>query len=587
MKTKRKQLKSTENSDPRLRILALGLVLLALVMVGRLFYLMVLNHTFYRDLANGSHELYAQLFPRRGSVFIQNTKTHENFPIAMNQDVFLLFADTRKITSDEEVDEIIEVLSEMFEYEEEKKQELFVALNKRDDPYEPIEQTITEDQKIEIEEKELPGLNFTRKQKRFYPEQELAAQVVGFVGQKEDGSPVGRYGVEGYWNDVLAGNQGFLAGIRTRRGSLITSAQTQSEQAQDGSDIYLTIDRTLQFQACEALKKGLDEYQAQSATLIMLRPQTGEILAMCNVPEFNPNQYNEVADIRIYNNNAIFTPYEPGSIFKPLVMAAAINEELVSPNSVFHDTGEKADLCQKPIKNANGRIYGDQSMTGVLENSINTGMVYVAEQLGKKRLVDYIENFGLGIQTGIRLQKEVSGTIDSLAITKGNEVSCYEATASFGQGITATPLQMVNAFAAIANGGKLMQPYVVDKVVNESGKTEKTEPKVVEQVLSSRAASLTSGMLVSVVDSGHAGKAAVEGYYVAGKTGTAQIAERGVYTKDTNHSFVGFAPIDNPEFVLIIKYEKPQRAFSSETAATTFGEIAKFTLQYFGVAPSR
>lgn len=576
-----------ESLSPRLRFLFWCIALAFSVVVVRLFLLMVIQNSLYSQLAAGSHELYAELFPKRGIVYAQDARSGEEFPLAMNKDVFLVYANTKEIETKEEIDTIIEVLSETFSYDDERKDAVRAQLEKLNDPYEPLEKQVEETIVDALREKELPGIHFLRQPKRFYPEKQLAAHVIGFVGKNEKGDDVGRYGVEGYWNDTLSGNNGYLEGLRGAGGGLITSAGSIFQSAEDGADILLTIDRTLQYHACEEMRKAMEEYGAESASLVIMDPQSGAIRALCSLPDFDPNTYNEVASIEVYNNSTIFTPYEPGSIFKPLVMAAAINEDLVTPESVFYDTGSKEGVCQKPIRNADGKTYEDQTMTGVLENSINTGMVYVAEQLGKTVLRDYIERFGFGVKEGIELDSEVSGTIETLRINKGDKVDCYAATASFGQGITATPLQMAAAFGAIANGGTLMKPYVVQEVRHPSGRVDRKKPEPVRQVLTHRAASLAAGMMVSVVDSGHAGGAGVPGYYVAGKTGTAQIAERGGYGEGTNHSFIGFAPVDDPKFVMLVKFEKPERRFSASTAAPTFGKIASFMLQYYGVPPSR
>ncbi|PIT86346.1 MAG: hypothetical protein COU33_03680 [Candidatus Magasanikbacteria bacterium CG10_big_fil_rev_8_21_14_0_10_43_6] len=575
------------NQDARLRMASFGFLGIAVIIILRLFALMVIQHDVYAQLAQGSHELLAQLFPRRGSIYIQDVRSGERFPFAINRDVFTMYADTREIENDEVAESIAEEVAALFEYDEEKKLQLFIKLNKPNDPYEPIERKLEESFVEMVTEKEIPGIHFTREQERFYPEKNLAAQVVGFVGKNETGSDTGRYGIEGYWQDELAGSSGFFEGIRSAKGYSIPLAGKVFEQARDGVDLTLTIDRTLQYKACERLRVGLAEYGASSASLIIMDPKTGAIRAMCSLPDFDPNLYSKVESIEQYNNTTIFTPYEPGSIFKPIAMAAAINEELLTPNSIFYDSGSKEGLCRTPIRNANVKIYKDQTMTGVLENSINTGMVYVAEQLGKKKFRHYVELFGFGTKEGLELNSEISGTIDTLSLNKGDDIDCYAATASFGQGITATPIQMTTAFSALANGGVLMKPYIVDEIHYPDGKVEKIRPVEIRSVVTPRTAALVSGMLVNVVDSGHAGLAKVAGYYVAGKTGTAQIAGPGGYTEETNHSFVGYAPVDDPTFVMIVKFEKPQRAFSATTAAPVFGDIAKFLLQYYGVPPSR
>lgn len=574
-------------SDPRLRLGGGMMWGIGALFVVRLFYLMIMQHDFYTALAAGSQEFYAQLFPVRGSVFVQDSRTGEEYPVALNRDLFTLYADTRLIDTEDDVQDILSVLSERFAYDDERRDRVAAQLRKEDDPYEPLEQGIEESLADELLDLELPGIGAVRVPDRFYPEGPLAAHVVGFVGKTDDGSDIGRYGVEGYWEEELAGSGGFISGAKSAGGSLLTLADSQFEPAVDGADIVLTIDRTLQYAACERLEAAREEYGATSATLVIMDPHTGAIRAMCGTPTFDPNTYNKVESIGVYNNTAIFTPYEPGSIFKPVAMGAALNEGVVTPQTVFHDSGSVPDLCTKPIRNADLKVYDDVTMTGVLEYSINTGMVFTARQLGKKRLIDYYQAFGFGVKEGIGLDTEETGTIDTLFVNKSDKIDCYGATSSFGQGITATPLQMVTAYSAIANGGTLLKPYIVQEVRHADGAVDRYGREEVRQVMSERAAKLLAGMLVTVVDNGHAGGAAVPGYYVAGKTGTAQIPGPGGYTDETNHSFVGFAPIDDPAFVAIVKFEKPKRRFSSTTAAPVFGDIARFALQYYQVAPER
>ena len=558
-----------------------------LAIVCRLFFLMVLQHGFYTALAAGTHTLYSQLFPERGTIYIQDSRTEEEYPVALNKDVFTVFADTRNIQTEEEATHVADVLAETFGYDNEKKLELFYKIHNTHDPYEPIEKGVEEDVVNMLKKKDVTGVGFVRQSARFYPEGNLAAQTIGFVGKNDSGSDIGRYGIEGYWNEELTGSGGFLEASRSLAGGVIPLAGKSFKPAKDGSDILLTVDRTLQYMACERLRAAMIEYEATSASLIILNPRTGAIRAMCSLPDFDPNIYGQVENTRMYNNTNIFTPYEPGSIFKPIAMAAVLNEDLLTPDSLFYDSGSREARCTKPIKNADGKVYEDQTMTGVLENSINTGMVYVVETLGKNPFITYVEKFGFGVKTGIRLSSETTGTIDSLYQNKNVQIDCYTATASFGQGITVTPLQMVSAFASIANEGKMMRPYIVEEIRNADGKIERTHPKVSAEIMSSKSASLLSAMLVRVVDNGHAGLAGVPGYYVAGKTGTAQIAGPGGYTDETNHSFIGFAPVDDPAFVMLVKFEKPQRVFSASTAAPVFGDIAAFILDYYQIAPTR
>ncbi len=578
---------SFDRGTGRIRALFFLCAIAALFVWIRLFFLMIIQHDWYARLASSFQDVATTLVPKRGRVFIQDSRSKEEYPLAMNRDYFLLYADTRQIPDDATAEDVAEKLSAALAYSDEKKLSLFLQLNKRNDPYEPITQKLDEEAIQKIQSLSLPGIAFVRKPYRYYPEGELASSVIGFLGKDEAGSDIGRYGIEGYWNKELSGSGGFFEGARSAGGRWIPLAGRLFQPPSDGADLLLTIDRTIQFEACRRLQKGLEEYGASSAALIIMDPASGKIRAMCSLPTFDPNMYQEAADASFYNNTAIFTPYEPGSIFKPVTMSIALHEGLVSPSTVFTDTGSRDAGCKKQIQNAGQKAYGSQTMAGVLENSINTGMVFVADKLGKRRFREYAEKFGFGVTQGIMLDTESAGTIDSLSEGSKDGLDCYSATASFGQGITVTPLQMAAAISAIANGGVMMEPSIVEEIRRSDGNIESRAPKEIRRVISARAASLLSGMMVGVVDHGHAKQAGVQGYYVAGKTGTAQIPGPGGYTDETIHSFVGFAPVDDPKFIMIVKYEKPRRAYAESTAAPVFGDIAKFLLSYYQVPPSR
>ena len=583
--------KTVENakrpSNIRLRVMMVFIVIGSAVIFFNLLLIMVFQHDFYTALAAGSHEMYEKLFPKRGEVYIQDSRTGEEYPLAINRDYFIVYIDTRKIENEDMAEDMAEKLSEVFSYDDEEKFALFLKLKKQDDPYEPIENKVEDVKVEELKNLDLPGIGFVRKPQRYYPEDELASHVIGFVGKNEEGMDIGRYGIEGYWQNELHGQGGFFEGFRTAVGEWIPLAGRSFEPSEDGVDLLLSVDRTIQYKACARLREAMEEYGASSASLVIMDPKTGAIRAMCSLPEFNPNKYNEVESINIFNNTTIFTPYEPGSIFKPITMAATMNEGLLDPDTIFNDEGPREDLCMKPINNAEGVTYGEQTMTEVLENSVNTGMVFVVETLGKSKFIEYLEEFGFGTKEGLELDSEVSGTINTLYEIKNDKLDCYTATASFGQGITATPLQMTAAFAAIANGGILMRPYIVEEIRHKNGKVDKTQPKEIKRILDKRTASLLGGMLVSVVDNGHSSAAQVDGYYVAGKTGTAQIAGPGGYSEETNHSFVGFAPVDDPAFVMLVKFEKPERRYASYTTTPVFKDIAEFLLKYYQVPPGR
>jgi cell division protein FtsI/penicillin-binding protein 2 len=309
---------------------------------------------------------------------------------------------------------------------------------------------------------------------------------------------------------------------------------------------------------------------------------------MCGAPDFDSNEYGNVESINVFNNPAIFDAYEPGSVFKPLTMAAAIDAGAVTPTTTFTDTGSVlVDGWPKPIGNAEGKVYGTVDMTKVLEDSINTGMIYAMRAMGMETFVVYVKSFGFGQYTGIELETENAGTIDSLDL--GAEI--YAATASFGQGITVTPLQIVMAYAAIANGGVLKAPLIVDEIQYADGTVEKRSTRDIAQVMDPKTARLVSAMLVSVIEHGHGKRAAVPGYYIGGKTGTAQVAKTdgiGYEQDNTIGSFAGFGPVEDPKFAMVVRIDNPKDVVWAEsTAAPLFGEIAQFLLQYFEVPPVR
>ena len=314
---------------------------------------------------------------------------------------------------------------------------------------------------------------------------------------------------------------------------------------------------------------------------------------MCSWPNYDPNDYGKVENINVYNNPAIFEQYEPGSIFKVITMAAGIDQEKVNPNSFYTDKGYvMIEGWPKPIRNSDYEThggYGRVNMVTVLEESLNTGSIYIMEKISAKVFADYVINFGFGEKTGIELETEGVSNINNL---KRKTIRPVEAaTASFGQGITATPLQIVVAYSAVVNGGILMKPYVVSEIISSDGVKQITQPKQIRRVISEKVALLVTGMMVNVVDGGHAKLAKVGGYYVGGKTGTAQVAdkEKGGYSKDkTIHSFVGFAPVEDPKFVMLVKLDDPKDVkFSASSAAPLFGQIAEFILNYYQVPKER
>lgn len=571
-------MREKRESDNSLRVVSVFILLAASIIIIRLFVLQVLDYKYYSTLALNNHEIYKQLYPRRGSILLQDIRDKsKEYPVAVNRQYYLLYAVPRDIPA-AQINSTTDFLSNILKFSPEEKVGLLTKLSKSGDPYEPVAKKISEEIKNQIESAELPGINATGQEFRYYPEGNLAANVLGFTGQNANGDLSGRYGIEGFWDKSLTGKSGFLSGERGALGSLIPLADRTLKQAEDGADLLLTIDRNLQYKACQRLREGYDKYKAKSGALILMDPKTGAILAMCSLPDFDPNNYSDVKDMSAYNNTAIFTPYEPGSVFKPIIMSVALDLGLVNPFTTYTDTGERIINGYK-IHNALNKSYGLATMTNVLESSINTGMIWVEEKIGQKRFKDYVEKYGFGKKTGIGLNSEGEGDISSLS--KSAEI--YFANGSFGQGFTATPLQLAAAYAALANGGRMPKPYIVDEVRYANGKIEKTEPQT-EVVISANTDKLITAMLISVIEHGHSQTEKLNNYYLAGKTGTAQIARSGRYSADdTNHTFIGYFPATDPKFVLLVKYETPQANWAESTAAPVFKDVAKFALDYYGV----
>jgi cell division protein FtsI/penicillin-binding protein 2 len=489
-------------------------------------------------------------------------------------------------------------------------------LKKADDVYEPLEQKVEETilkkfylavsqpaENIKVEDLEInnnaifilnqgkkkeltiTGLGFSERSYRFYPEGNIGANLLGFVGYVGD-KQKGRYGLEEYFDQELAGKPGSIKIERDAKGKAIIINDREYQKAEDGSDLILTINRSIQFMACQKLNEAVARHGADGGSVIIMEPKTGAVLAMCSSPDYNGNNYQAVKNIKDFTNPAIFSQYEPGSIFKIITMAMALDQEKVTPQTTYNDTGQVV-IGNYKIENSDHKSNGAQTMTQVLEKSINTGAIFAMRKVGPDLFSDYVKKFGFGEKTGIELEGESKGDIKNL--TKKPVGELYAATASFGQGLAITPIQMALAGLAIANNGILMKPYLVKEIIKPDGAKIQTQPKTVGRVISEKAAIILGGMMVNVVENGHGKQAAVEGYYVAGKTGTAQVPKKGGYAANEHiGSFVGFAPVSDPKFVMLVRIDQPRDvAWAESSAAPLFGELAKYMLNYWQVPKER
>jgi len=581
---RKKRFLAAEKSDPRIKKIAYFFILFAILIMAKLFDFQVLKFDFYSALASDQHEIYKKLFPERGSIYLKDkelsilTKQEDLYPVALNKDYNLIYAQPKFL--DKSPEEMAKILAPLLELKEE---DLVIKLNKKDDPYEPLKHKVEDSLAENIINLNLTGIKAVKETFRFYPEKNIGANVLGFVGSTDSGPKKGFYGIEGYFDKELAGQQGEIQSEKDITGNLLSIGEKKFIRAKDGADIVLTLDKTIQFEICSQFNEHAKVIEADSGSVIVMDPKTGAIIAMCSYPDFDPNDYSQVDGPGVYNNRAIYEAYEVGSIFKPVTMAAGLELGKITPETTYFDDGF-VKIDKFTIRNHDKISHGKMTMTQVLEKSLNTGAIFVARQVGKKDFRDYVEKFGFGQKTGIELAAESPGDIETLK--KKGEI--YMATASFGQGITATPIQMVQAFSAIANGGLMVKPYIVDKIKNFNGTVIETERPAPQKVISSKTATLLTGMMVSVVENGEGTKGKVPGYYVAGKTGTAQIPdyEHGGYSNKLNHSFIGFAPIKDPAFVMIIKFENPKKgSFASITTAPLFSRMAKYILDYYHIIP--
>ncbi|MBI2356410.1 MAG: penicillin-binding protein 2 [Candidatus Doudnabacteria bacterium] len=587
---------SSNLSDPkkssfnkRIFLLMLAFFAFGSLIFFRLFNLQVVNHGFYADAADNQHGAEQKIQPKRGEIFLSS---HDGDPllVATNLSLNTAYAQPKLIEDAQSTSVKLAPVLGM------KASDLRQKIENGNKNYVILKKQLTEDISRQVRELGLPGIGLEPETMRFYPEGELGSHVLGFVGFSAKGGSAsggketiraGQYGIEGRFEGSLSGSQGIIGVETDVAGRWITFASRNLIPAQDGDDIYLTIDSAIQYKAQEVLNKTVSEHGAEGGCVVVLNPQTGAVLALAVNPGFNPNEYNKVPDISYYTNKVLAADYEPGSVFKPITMAAALDEEKVNPETTYEDRGLVEFPENLAIRNSDNEAHGVATMTEVLEKSLNTGAVFAQQEVGPEAFKKYVSKFGFGQLSKIELPGEVLGNLSNL--NKKGDI--FFATASFGQGITVTPIQMASAFAAIANGGKLMKPYVVSKFVHPDQTEEAVYPEERDQIITQKTAATLSAMLVNVVENGHGKRAGVKGYYIAGKTGTAQVAykDRSGYDPSKNiGSFVGFGPVDDPAFVMLVRIDHPKDVkFAESTAAPAFGEIAGFILNYLQVPPSR
>lgn len=555
----------------RIRFVLGSLIFCFFLIIIRLFYWQVVRAEELTSFGRAQYGTSITLSQKRGDI-----KTSDGFPIATNKLTYLLFANPKEVKDKKK---LVTFLSE----------NLLVnvasisALLASDKLWVPLKSKIDIPTKEILEKKQLPGVGFELQADRFYPEASLAASLVGFVGKDDLGEDKGYFGLEGFYDRQLKGRPGEAVQIHDALGRPILSQLNERSGAINGRSLITSIDRTIQFIAEKKLKEGIERYGALGGMVGIIDPPTGSIIAMASVPTFDPQRYWIYPD-HLYKNPFVSNTYEPGSTFKSLIMSIALDSNVVTPKT-------RCPICSGPIsiggfeiKTWDGKYHKDATMVEVIQHSDNTGMAYVGRSLGFKRMLEYLDRFGIGKLTGIDVQGEVAPGIK--AEDKWYPIDLM--TASFGQGISVTPIELLDAFASIANAGVRMEPHIVSKIETPDGETLTIQPKIISKPISPKTAKVMTEILVNAVEKGEAKWAKPKGYRIAGKTGTAQIPIAGHYDPNkTITSFIGFAPADNPRFAMLVIVDRPTTSvYGSETAAPIFFDIAKDILTYYGIPAS-
>lgn len=573
---------SSKNITSNLSLWRVSFLVGAIVFFGfftilNLYKIQVNAGDLYKDMAENQYFTQKEVLPKRGEIYLK--KKDGVFPAAVNKESPFVFAVPSQIKDNRF--ELSAVLGDILSL---PREEIEKKIANKKDSYRIIKKDLTEEEVEKIVQLKKSGIYLDKEIGRFYPGGQLASQTIGFMSFQEDDFS-GAYGVESHFEKKLKGLVGFSSGEKDAGGRWIFTGNKKLLPVQNGDKLFLSLDYIIQFKTELILHNAVKKHGASGGRIIIVNPQDGKIIAMAQEPSFNLNEFSSVEDISVYRNSLVSDSYECGSVFKPFTMAAGLDSGKISRDTTYYDSGSVVEAGFE-IKNSDLKSNGKQTMTEVIEKSLNTGVIFVEKALGNENFLRYVENFGFGQISGIDLPSEAKGNLSNLKTKRNIEFF----TASFGQGITVTPLQLVMGYAALANGGNLLYPQILDYSENFKGEKLQTESKVRRRVISYQTSREISLMLESNVLNGHGKLAGVPGYRVAGKTGTAQIPdkEKGGYLKDaTIGSFAGFAPIDNPLFAMVVVIDNPRNVqWAENTAAPVFGELAKFILEYYGVEPT-
>lgn len=562
----------------RTRILIFFVILFSLILVLKLFYIQVVLSDTYSDRADRQYVTPSQNIFERGTIFFTR-KDGQLVSAAMQTTGFKLTINPSKITDIENVYTKISSVVDV-DYDD------FIAkANKKTDPYEEIAHRLSKEEADAISVFKISGISIYKEKWRFYPGEKLASHALGFVAYKGD-ELGGRYGIERKYNKELTRNKNdpyinFFAEVFSN----INQSFFDKEDRE--GDIVTSIDPAVQSFLENKLEDVMELYQADSVGGIIMNPYDGSIYALGVKPDFNLNNFSKVEKVSTFSNPLVENVFEFGSVVKPLIMAAALNEGVVTPETMYNDKGSVM-VEKKEIFNFDKKARGMVNMQEVLSQSLNTGMVFVYKKLGKENLRDYLLAYGINDKTGIDLPNETSGLTSNLNSPREIEY----ANAAFGQGIALTPIELIRALASLANGGKLVVPHIVREIKYSDNTSKKIKYDTTLTKINKQTSNTITSMLVNLMDKTiKGGRGKIENYSVAVKTGTAQVPDekKGGYYEDRNtHSFFGYFPAYDPQFIILLYALNPKGvSYAAQTWSDPFLDITKFLINYYEIPPDR
>ena len=538
-------------------------------LVARLVYLQVFQHETLKAQAERQYIRRIVINTGRGIIYDRNLNA-----LAANIEMESVYVNPGKIADKKfTADMLASILGidnkAVAKYISAKKHFVWI---KRKCSFEEIEK---------LKELRLPGVGYIGETKRFYPKRELAASVIGFVGLDNQGLA----GIEHQFHSVLKGVSYRKVMVKDARGRIVRAGTEATGVQKKSWDVKLTVDEVIQFITERELNKQIQKYGAKGGIAIVMDPNQGEILAMADLPEFNPNNFASYPQ-ELYKNKAVTNAYDPGSIFKPIVAAAAIDANVADVEDVFYGENGQIKIGRTRIGEAANHKFGWLTLRNIIAKSSNIGIIKVAQKLGEKKLYAYIKDFGFGKKVGIGLPGEAKGKLRSLS--KWTPLSL--ASISFGHEISITPLQMTVAMGAIANGGYLVRPRIVQAFLKD-GKEQYHKPLQIKRILSEQTSRKMISILKTAVREGTGKNAAIPGFDVAGKTGTAQKLDPDTkaYSQTAYiSSFIGFVPADDPKLVILVMVDEPQGTYwGGEVAAPAFKEIGQQVLRYMNIPSNK